>query len=103
MFHLPRDQAEPCNLNFEVQMHQLLSNKQPELEEAFPESQELLYQCEWAGSLPQESDFWPCGTHQTLEDHRTQIHTTEPIAANVNSLSQRMLSSCYKLRKLLHL
>jgi hypothetical protein len=36
MFHLPRDQAEPCNLNFEVQMHQWLSNKQPELEVTFP-------------------------------------------------------------------
>jgi len=36
MFHLPRDQAEPCNLNFEAQMHQLLSNKQPGLEVTFP-------------------------------------------------------------------
>ena len=27
-----------------------------------PESREQLYQCGWAGSLPQESDFWPCGT-----------------------------------------
>jgi hypothetical protein len=27
-----------------------------------PESQEQLYQCGWAGYLPQESDFWPCGT-----------------------------------------
>ena len=27
-----------------------------------PESREQLYQCGWAGSLSQESDFWPCGT-----------------------------------------
>lgn len=36
MFRLPKDQAEPCILNFEAQMHQLLSNKQPELEVTFP-------------------------------------------------------------------
>jgi DNA polymerase IIIc chi subunit len=40
--------------------------------------------------------------HQTPEDHQTQIHTTVPTAANGNG-SQRMLSSCYKLQKQLHL
>jgi hypothetical protein len=31
-----------------------------------PESQEQLYQCVWAGSLPQESDFWPCDTAREI-------------------------------------
>ena len=36
MFHLPIDQAEPYNLNFEAQMHQSLNNKQHVLEVTYP-------------------------------------------------------------------
>lgn len=36
MFHLPRDQGEPYNPDFEALMHQLLSSKPPELQVTFP-------------------------------------------------------------------